>query len=85
MLDHRRDTDRRLDAVGSAGLLQRRQFQQAVSRARPVPAPVVTAEQAGPAVVDLVPVEPVELVRCPLCDVLQDRMWLFRHVASDHP
>lgn len=82
MLDHRRASDRRLDAAGVAGLLQRRAFERAVATARPLPLP---APEPPAAVVDLREAEPVELVRCPLCDVLHDRAWLFRHVAADHP
>ncbi|MCU1693932.1 MAG: hypothetical protein JWM64_3023 [Frankiales bacterium] len=82
VLAHRRATDVRLDAAGAAGLLQRRAFEQAVAAARPVPVPR-RPEQA--AVVDLRDRDTVELVRCPLCDVLHDRLWLFRHVAVDHP
>ncbi len=82
VLAHRRESDVRLDAAGAAGLLQRRAFQQAVSRARVLPAP---RQSERPVVVDLRDPEPVELVRCPLCDVLHDPLWLFRHVAADHP
>jgi hypothetical protein len=83
VLAHRRATDVRLDAAGSAGLLQRRAFQHAVARARTVVPPRTT--DTAPVLVDLRDPAPVELVRCPLCDVLHDPLWLFRHVAADHP
>lgn len=88
MLDHRRATDRRLDAAGAALALQRRAFQSRVVPAPPTTTTVVDLVEAEEAVVDLRALEAapvVDVVRCPLCDVLHDRLWLFAHVARDHP
>ena len=114
VLDHRRATDRRLDAAGAALLLQRSAFVRQTSGPRPLPAvlPVATAAAAlrpagssGPQVVELDAPRPArhapapaaqrpivdltddactEVVACPLCAVLFDPLWLFRHVAVDH-
>lgn len=81
VLDHRRATDRRLDAAGASFALQRRAFQ---SRVVAEPRTTVVVDEV---VVDLRALEAapvVDMVRCPLCDVLHDRLWLFAHVARDH-
>ena len=76
MLDHRRETDRRLDASALDVVLQQQAFQRRTAE-RPAP--------RADLVVDLRDPEPVvDLDRCPLCGVLFDRLWLFRHVALDH-
>lgn len=86
VLHHRRATDRRLDLAGVDLRLQRTAFERSAANA---PAPRGRPD----VVIDLlerVPEPPpaaepvVDLVRCPLCEVLHDRLWLFAHVARDH-
>jgi hypothetical protein len=78
VLHHRRATDRRLDLAGADLQLQRRAFAQRLAE-QPV---VIDLVERLPETTDDEPV--VDLVRCPLCEVLHDRLWLFAHVARDH-
>ena len=92
VLDHRRVTDRRLDAAGLDVVLQ----QQAFRRRAAVPARIVdlvqrtvdlrepTGEPSERAGDPRRPEPEVRLDPCPLCGALFDRLWLFRHVAVDH-
>lgn len=79
VLHHRRATDRRLDLAGVDLRLQRTAFQQRVVARPPVVVDLVERVEAT-----LEPEPVVDLVRCPLCEVLHDRLWLFAHVARDH-
>ena len=82
MLDHRRASDRRLDADALDVVLQQQAFRRRAGAA-PVPAPAPVVVDLVERTVDLREPE-VELDPCPLCGVLLDRLWLFRHVAVEH-
>jgi hypothetical protein len=85
VLHHRRATDQRLDLAGVTLRLQRSAFERAAA-APPVPRPVVIdlVDRQIDLEPEAAPEPVVDLVRCPLCEVLHDRLWLFAHVARDH-